>query len=725
MDKGWPRPALGLRVRSALSAEAAAQWVRAPLWRPVAFGAGAAIYFAQSTEPGLWPWMGALGLVLIIWVWLARRGAPRGVLVPLSLLAFALAGFGVADTRACLVDAPIVPVGMGPVTVEGDVVDIRSPSAERWRLLIAPVSIEGLAASARPARVRIVTAPGDPAQPGDHVRVTAILNPPPGPSSPGAYDFARDAFFERIGAVGAAMSPVVVLGKGRVSGLDGLEAEINRWRWDLAVRMTSDLDALRGEGLASTGLVAAVTTSHEAWLPRSAEDDLRGSGLAHMLAIAGLHTAAVSGFVYWTLRAGVAAWPALALRVPGKKVAAAGGLIAVLIYLMLSGAHPPARRAAITASVAFLAILTDRQAISLHALSIAALLVLALEPECVVQPGFQMSFSATGALVALAEAWRPPRDRDIGAPLAIRALQNCRDGLVGLSIVATVAGLATGPFSLQHFNRSALYGTPANLVADFLASAIVMPAVALSAIGETFSLHHLLLYPVLWVAGVGAQGILAVGGFFTHLPGAQMNIASAPEPALLVSFLGILFAILWRGRLRWLGAALGCAVMVWPRPPAPIAWLGPDGGNAAVVEAGVVRPMRPDRRQFATESFAQHRGLTISDDASRYDCNRDHCLAPTTDSPRIAAWFTRRRPSPARLAELCTSDILIMASPGDIPLDCSRPLVLRSQAFRAYGAAEVLQTEQGWRLDWTSSHRGDRPWTRPPRLAHGDEIHPR
>ena len=79
---------------------------------------------------------------------------------------------------------------------------------------------------------------------------------------------------------------------------------------------------------------------------------------------------------------------------------------------MLSGAPPPAERAAITASVAFGAILLDRQAISLHALAVAALVVLLLQPEAVVTPGFQMSFAATAALVALAEAWPPPVARD-------------------------------------------------------------------------------------------------------------------------------------------------------------------------------------------------------------------------------------------------------------------------------------------------------------------------
>ena len=125
-----------------------------------------------------------------------------------------------------------------------------------------------------------------------------------------------------------------------------------------------------------------------------------------MLAIAGLHTAAVSGFAFFAFRLGIAAWPWLALRVPGKKVAAVAALAVVAGYLVLSGAHPPARRAAITASVAFLAVLADRRAVSLHSLAVAALVILVMEPEVVIQPGFEMSFCATASLVALAEVWR-------------------------------------------------------------------------------------------------------------------------------------------------------------------------------------------------------------------------------------------------------------------------------------------------------------------------------
>jgi len=719
-----PRPAQGKRLLYRLadswSHELALQQGRLVLWRPVAFGAGAAGYFGCVTEPPIWLAGLCFAASVTIYAGLRRWAAPPLLVATFLLGAFALAGFAVATVRTAFVDAPVVSANLGVVAVEGEVIDIRSPSAERWRLLVVPQRIGDVAPERLPARVRIVTQPGDTSAPGDHVRMLAILNPPSGPSSPGAYDFARDAYFERIGGVGAALSPVQITPGRGLQGLDALEAGVNRLRWALATRLVADLDELRGGGRPSTGLVAALATSHEAWLPKDAEDDLRGSGLAHMLAIAGLHMAAVSGFVYLAVRIAVAATPALAVRVSGRKLAALCGLAAVLAYLALSGAHPPARRAGLTASAAFIAMLSDRRAISLHALSIAALVVLTLEPECVVQPGFQMSFCATGALVALAEVWRPARDRILAAPLLIRLLQPARDALAGLAVVATVAGLATGPFALQHFNRTALYGTPANLAADFLASAVVMPAIAVAAAMEALGASLNLLRAPLWVAGLGAEGILAVGRVFSHLPGAQSQVGSAPDPALLVSFSGLLFAILWRGRLRWAGAVLGLAVLVWPRPPVPLGWVGADGSNAADVVRGRVIAMRPERRKFAFESFAQHRGLSVDGSTPaeilppHFTCGRDMCLGPADAHPRLAAWFTRRKPSAERLQELCDSDILMLTAPVAVPPDCARPLLLRPATFQRFGAAEIVGRPTAWRLDWTSTHRGERPWTRVP-----------
>jgi competence protein ComEC len=119
--------------------------------------------------------------------------------------------------------------------VEGFVVDVESPSQRGPRLLIAPVSIARLAPSATPARIRIVVpqsgGPEATPPPGSAIRVVTLLDPPPGPAAPGAYDFARDAWFEGIGGVGLAMSPPDAIDLAPPPILLQLEPAMNEVRW--------------------------------------------------------------------------------------------------------------------------------------------------------------------------------------------------------------------------------------------------------------------------------------------------------------------------------------------------------------------------------------------------------------------------------------------------------------------------------------------------------------
>ena len=597
--------------------------------------------------------------------------------------------------------------------VSGRVVDIAEAAGGRLRLLIQPSAISGLADAQLPVRIRLTLRDQVDVEPGDAVSMRAILDPPPGPASPGGFDFARDAWFAGLGGVGLALTPPRRIDAPPMGLWLRLQTGLNTVRWRLAERLAYAL----GEGEAA-GLAAAVTTSHQAWLSEADAQDLRDSGLAHMLAIAGLHTAAVTGFVYLATRLLVAAWPWLALRVSGKKLAAAAGLLACVVYLALSGAHPPARRAAITAGVAFLAMLCGRRPISLRSLALAALAVLALQPVAVVQPGFQMSFSATAALVAMAEIW-PRRAGRIAAPWFIAWPQHARDWGLGMAAVSLVAGLATAPFALQHFNRMATYGLFANFAADLVASLILMPALVVCALGVALGLPNAWLAVPQALAGSAARAILAIAHLFATLPGAVRTLPSAPEPALAIAFLAIVFACLWRGRLRWFAIPLSLAVLVWPRPPAPAIWIAADGDNAAVVEDGRAVVLKPTVRAFASKAWATRRGLITPFDPQAeaelaFDCDRSACAPRPGVTPALGAWWRRGAIPAARLDALCqASEVLIVRGPPPSHDACPQTLMLTEIDFRRGGAAELYADAGRWRTVWANTARGLRPWSQP------------
>lgn len=698
-----PQPA---RAVAWISRQVEAQADRWTLWTPVALGCGCALYFGLPREPQVWVAWALLPVVAALLISI-RWSVWRVTTMALALSACAVGGFAVAKLRAEAVKAPVAQTGGRPQVVEAWVVDIASPGQGGQRLLLAPLRVGEWPAEATPIRTRVTLRPGtELPSPGQVVRVLAILNPPPPPASPGAYDFARDAYFESVGAVGLALRPPQEIDvAARAPWRLRVAMGVNGARWALTQRIVATLGPETG------GLAAAMTTGHEAFIPREQVENLRAAGLAHIVSISGLHMAIVGGFAFAAARLGVAAWPWLALRVPGKKVAALVGLAAVGGYLVLSGAPPPAERAAITAAVAFAAILADRQAISLHALALAAMGVLLLQPEAVTEPGFQMSFAATAALVALAEIWPRPV-KEIEVPWPIRAVQAAATWTLASIAVSFVAGLATGPFAIQHFNRVSTWGLFANLAVAPISSFLMMPGLALGAALTPLGLGQAPLEVAGWSIGLmNSVAALAAGA-----PASQIVIASAPDWVLPVSFLGLLFVCLWSGPLRWAGLPFALAILWAPRPPVPDVWIAADGAAVAVRDGRDAVLLRPDVKLFGAELWSRRRGLTPlmteAERDARFQCDRWSCAPGPAAPVRVAAAWNLKRPLKAgRLEALCAGAEIVVLRNAFRPESCPAPLVLTGADFAVGGSAELYRSGSSWRVAWAQDLRGRRPWT--------------
>ena len=696
-----PREPIAGRVKAWLRDQALAQHDRWRLGAPVAYGGGAALYFALLEEPPLWPLALMAAVAAGVWVATRRLGFGRGVTVPLMILACFALGLAAAKHRTIRVAEPIAPALIEPTMVEGWVVDVDSAGANGARVVLAPVRIRGLEPEQTPIRLR-ATVRGEPPPPGSAVRLFAILNPPPPPAAPGGYDFGRNAFFLGLGGTAFGLGPT------REATLPEPPREL-RWRMALnAMRYGLASRIVERLGPESGGITAAMTTGHETWISEEQNQVMRDSGLYHIISISGLHMAIVGGFVFFATRLLVAGWPWLALRVSSKKVAAWAGLAAVGGYLLISGGPPPAERAAITASVAFIAILLDRRAISMNALAVAALIVLTLRPESIVQPGFQMSFAATAALVALAEAW-PRQMKPMKLPIALAAIQKIWGWLLAAGAASLVAGLATGPFAMQHFNRTAVYGLIANVAVSPISSFVMMPALALGAALTPFGLGG----PFLDLAGRCVDLMLAIGTWTSSLPGAVRNIPSAPAVALPIAFLGLLTICLWRGRLRWLALPMATAVLWWPREPTPDIWIGDGGTNGAWTQADQATAVRPTVREFALDLWSRRRGQQLqAPPEGELDCGRFSC-APTETGP-LAIWWGRRAPDAEQLSGLCATAgvVSVRGQVVELPAACDGRLVLDGVDYARGGSIELWRDGDDWRAVWAADDRGDRPWSR-------------
>ncbi|MGE0651525.1 MAG: ComEC/Rec2 family competence protein [Alphaproteobacteria bacterium] len=554
------------RVRDILPAlrdTFAAERERWLLWLPVAFAGGIGIYFALPMEPvaGIGVALAIVaGVIALAGWWLARSGrAGQGVVVIALVVCAAAAGFATARGHAAAATAPVLERRIGPVMVEGVVAAVE-PGLKGARLTLDDPVIARLAPARTPKRVRVrLRDDAAGVRLGDTVRLRAMLMPPPGPSAPGAYDFARDAWFQRLGGVGFVFGTASVIAP---------RVEEHGWRTDLGRAIGEARRALyervRGSLPGTAGAVAgALMTGERGDIPPATMEALRKSGLAHLLAISGLHVGLVCGALFFGLRALLALFPTLALRYPIKKWAAVVALLGAGIYTLMTGATVPTQRAFLMVGVVLLAVMADRAAISMRLVALAAAVVLAIAPQSLLGPSFQMSFAAVVALIAAYEAARPRLARLRGDGGVAR-----RAGLyvAGVMLTTAIAGFATAPFALYHFSRVAVFGLVANLGAVPLTALWVMPWATLAYVLAPLGLESLALAPMGW----GVDAVVWIAEAVAAWPGAAAHLPEMPSAAFLAVVAGGLWLCLWRTRWRLAGLAplsLGIVLAAMARPP--------------------------------------------------------------------------------------------------------------------------------------------------------------
>jgi competence protein ComEC len=118
-------------------------------------------------------------------------------------------GFAAAKLHTDWAKAPVLTERIGPMTVKGRILEAE-PTHKGMRIVLRLHSAGGIAAEKLPLRARLTLHEIDDGYTaGDEIAVRAVLLPPPPPATPGAYDFQRQAYFQRIGAVGFVLDRIV------------------------------------------------------------------------------------------------------------------------------------------------------------------------------------------------------------------------------------------------------------------------------------------------------------------------------------------------------------------------------------------------------------------------------------------------------------------------------------------------------------------------------------
>ncbi len=443
-------------------------------------------------------------------------------------------------------------------------------------------------------------------------------------------------------------------------------------------------------------------------IPEETMENIRKAGIAHLLAISGLHIGLVAGMVFALVRLVLVMIPYCAIYWPTKKISAIVAFAAILFYGWLVGSPVSADRAIIMTGVVLFAILIDRIAISLRLAAFAAALILLWAPESLMMPGFQMSFAAVVCLIAFYEVWQYKLSRHYygrGIPLRIT-------GYATATFVTTlIATLATAPFALFHFQRVALLpGLLANLVAVPMTAFLIMPLGLLS----------VLLMPMGWepsVISLNAQfidQILRLAETAANSDHSVLVWPIWPQEALALITLGMLWIVIWQGRLRLWGILpiiLAFAVISSYNPPD--IRIGPDGKIVGIYDGEGLLLSNTRAARFTRKVWQSEYGMPetqgwedIAENTDALTCDTERCVWEAGGNlfgfpkNQVAAYY-----------DCQNADVVIAPLFYEMPSDCyKRPHILRGEIKRG-GAHAIYIDEAGFQVVSSRDRRGVRPWT--------------
>lgn len=705
----WPQPALPAALAPAgvglvpQSAAMLRRWMAAEAgpgrllpWLPVAFGSGIAGYFAADHEPV--PFVAAAVAAGLVGLCIVLRRRPG--FAALALAAAVAAGFACAALKTARLAHGVLARPVFAATVKG-FVESREERERTDRFVLRVAEIDVPRRELSLDRVRLSVRKGTAPAVGSFVEVKASLRPPLSPLRPGSYDFARDLYFQGIGATGFVTGQVrSVPAPGDGGWWLRYAAMLQTMRDAIDARIRA---ALTGDARA---IATALLTGRRDALTAPVNDALFISGLGHVLSISGYHMAVVAGAVFFAVRALLALSPALVAGSPIKKWSAAVALVAAAFYLLLSGAEVATQRSFLMTGVVLIAVMADRRAITFRTLAIAATIVLVLAPEALVHPSFQMSFAATLGLVALiAEGMPALFARSESSALARFALWGGRE-VTMLALASTIAGLATLPYAAFHFHRVTPYGLLANVAAMPVVSAVVMPAGLLGLLAMPFGFDG-----VFWrVMEAGIDWMIVVSQWVAALPGAVGRVAAFGAGPLALASFGIIVLGLFRTPLRLAGAVLlvMAAAWVW-QTEQPDILVSADGRHVAVRgPEGRLRLMQSGKDAFLTKEWlaadADPRGAGDAAMTAGVSCDDAGCVAPLRDGGFVAL-----SAQADAYADDCRRAVVMIAR-GQPPAGC-QALVINQASLRSSGALALRRTAAGFARQAEKPAGRDRPWS--------------
>lgn len=636
------------------------------LWVPVLFGIGVLIYFYLPCEP-------KLELILIFFtffiiLYFALRKF-RKIIVAFVII---LAGFCNIFIKANIQNTNIIPYEQKFFKVNAKIEEIK-PTEKGIRILFNEVKFNKTSLKKLPQKIRVTfkTKLND-AEVGDLVEFNAILSHPKEPIIPGGYEFARQAYFEKIGAVGYAVSNIKIIQKNTNDLFNGGFIENIRFNLQKII--------LSSSGSSFGGVITALMIGEYASLDKDILENLRISGLAHILAVSGLHVSLIASIIFFSSRLLLNCSSFISLEFNVKKFSAFVTIFGTFVYLLLTGAHIAAIRAFIMTLIFLLAIIFDKIQVGMRSIAIAAIIILIIYPEYLVFPSFQMSFAAVLALISVYDLLIKNGFKIGNYNIFYRFIFY----FLTIIVSSIIAGIATAPFIAYHFNQISKYSVLANILVLPAVSFYIMPLI----------LAGLVLYPfglltyILPLLNYGIDYIIKVAAFVANLPLSYNLVPRMSDLSLGFIIMGGLWFLLWQTRWRYYGflsIIIGMILIFVSKQPDII--IDKDSREFVLLENNEVIFSNSIRSKMKKETLLKYYGKKKGKQLSNYlgkhfECSGERCSFFKKNKKILIDY------SDNLIFTKCNveADLIFLPNSDDISEECLNKKIIYKNLLKQYGS---------------------------------------
>ncbi len=504
------------------------------LWYFISFICGIIVYFSLNFDFSF----STIGIILLVLLILStsKRYSIIIKFIYGIIIAFAI-GLLVAKYRTASVHGQTIHKPI--ITLVGGKIESIKPTIIGGQVVLSEIKIEKINRDLQKVKISIPKKYLQEIRVNDYITLLAKLYKPQNSILPGGYDFGFYAYLADIGANGYAMSEPKILARNETT----IDSFIYKIRIFIYNNLINKLGSDKGN------FAAAILLGETKGLNRQIMQDMRQSGISHVLCVSGLHLSLVVMIIFITTRFLLNISNYLAYNYNIKLVSAYCALIGSFGYLELSGMQIAATRAFITAAIFIYGIIIGRAGFPIRSLAIAAFIILSLNPEYIFHPSFQLSFIAVLSLVAgyefyLKNSWLLGEKKGIFGAIKFYTISNIYSSFL--------ASIITAPVVINQFFIFSTYSVPTNLIAVPIMSFFLMPLALLSL---PFTMIGFDSY-ILEIIGFFIEIIIKSAHYFNNLPGSVWYFGYITNFSILLFLFGFFWICIWKTTWRLFGLVI-------------------------------------------------------------------------------------------------------------------------------------------------------------------------